>query len=477
MLTYQNAISSRKPFSRTIWGRVHTILFVCVLLCGTLAASALAKSNSANPFPHYPVIEDNIRFWHDIYSRYTRRQGVLHDRDNLAVVYTIVDLVDWHSPGAGKINRTLIKLARQRYQSMLEELASGKKPRSKTEQHLAAVCKKNNLSFHAARDQIRLQLGQQDSFRQGYIRSGAYIEKIKKIFRSYNLPLELAYLPHVESSFNPEAHSKAGAAGLWQFTKGTGREYMKINQELDERYDVLLATHAAARLLKKNYAQLGSWPLALTAYNYGRAGMVRAQRAHGDYENIYKNHESKLFGFASRNFYPEFLAALQVVSSLEKDKTLIKNQPVAVVDVRLQGYASFQDISHYFRISKKDLALLNPALRSPVLKGRQYIPKDYLLHLPPSKRLRQLIADFPSRLYYRQQRRDKMHTVKKGETAGHIAKKYKIPLQQLIAANNLNKKANVRIGQKLKIPIRGVKVDATPGKIITLEGGYKKKPR
>ena len=149
-----------------------------------------------------------------------------------------------------------------------------------------------------------------DRFREGLIRSGAYVDQIKEIFRSYGLPSDLAYLPHVESSFNPKAYSKFGAAGLWQFMRSTGKRFLEIDYTLDERRDPIRASHAAARLLKENYKALGTWPMAITAYNHGLAGMMRATRSKGNYEAIFKQYRSRLFKFASRNFYSEFLAAV-----------------------------------------------------------------------------------------------------------------------------------------------------------------------
>ena len=137
--------------------------------------------------------------------------------------------------------------------------------------------------------------------------------------RKYNLPEELSVLPHVESSFQLRAYSSAGAAGIWQFTRGTGRLFMRVGYDVDERRDPILATYGAAKLLKKNYEVVGSWPLAITAYNHGLRGMQRAKKRHGtNIVKIIENYRSRTFGFASRNFYPEFLAALHVVKNQNK---------------------------------------------------------------------------------------------------------------------------------------------------------------
>ena len=366
---------------------------ICLLLLAALI-TPVVEAEAAAQFPLYPVIKPNVEFWEKVYGTYTSRQGILHDKNNLDIIYTVVDLVDWGTPGAAKINKQLIKLGRQRYKKMLSELARGIRPRTREEKRIVQLFKRSNrYSFRKARHNIRLQVGQKDRFLAGVIRSGAYLPSIKRIFRSRGLPLELAYLPHVESSFNPKAYSKAGAAGLWQFTRSTGRNFMVINNEVDERLDVYLSTLAAAKFLKENYRQLNSWPLALTAYNYGRAGMVRAQQQYGSYEKIFRAHNTGLFKFASRNFYSEFLAALRVARRMEKSSSLITDRPWASVTVRLKGYAAARDLRKYFGVSQQDFARFNPALLPPVLDGKKFIPKGYLLRLPATKAVKKATDD------------------------------------------------------------------------------------
>lgn len=289
--------------------------------------------------------------------------------------------------------------------------------------------------------------------------------------RSRNLPVELAYLPHVESSFNLNAHSKAAAVGLWQFTRHTGREFMTINELVDERFDVYLSSMVAARFLKENYRQLGSWPLALTAYNYGRAGMVRAQKRWETYPRIIKHHETGIFKFASKNFYSEFIAAVRVARRLENERSLVKDRPWINVTFRLRDYASATELSDYFGIPDEDFERLNPALRDSVLEGRKYIPTGTLVRLPATKRIRKQIKTIPSRLLYAQQIRDKEYRVRKGDTAIKIARKYKVSLKELILANNLGKKARIRLGEKIKIPTPAFvkKQPASHAKVVTLE--------
>jgi hypothetical protein len=146
------------------------------------------------------------------------------------------------------------------------------------------------------------------------VRAQLYIPRIQEVFHSFGLPLELALLPTVESGFRRFARSKCGAMGLWQFTRSTGKEYMTVNGWRDDRLDPSRATEAAAQLLLHNHELLGSWPLAITAYNYGTGGMMQAVEATGggDYCEILRRWDGAHFGFASKNYYSEFLAALQV---------------------------------------------------------------------------------------------------------------------------------------------------------------------
>jgi membrane-bound lytic murein transglycosylase D len=155
-----------------------------------------------------------------------------------------------------------------------------------------------------------------ERFEEGLLRSRYYRSTMERIFRTAGLPPELVTLAEIESGFQSRAKSGAGAVGIWQFTRGTGREYMRISRYHDDRLNPTTETEAAAQLLRSNYETLGNWPLAITAYNYGTGGMeTAASEYHSDYEKIVRSYSGSRFGFASRNYYPEFLAALQVHQS------------------------------------------------------------------------------------------------------------------------------------------------------------------
>jgi membrane-bound lytic murein transglycosylase D len=361
------------------------------------ASSTVTEFN----FPVYALMVPNVNFWEKIYGTYSESQGVLHDKSDLSLVYAVINLAAKDTPGAAKINEKLGELARFRYGGLLRKFAEGGMPQTAEELRIYSLFKqKTPVAFAAAAENIRVQTGLKNRFQEGVVRSGAYMPAIKRIMRMHDLPLELAYLPHVESSFNPGAHSKAAAVGLWQFTRYTGKEFMRVNELVDERFDLYIATDAAARFLKENYRQLGSWPLALTAYNHGRGGMLRAKKQWGSYPAIFANHSGNSFGFASKNFYSEFIAALRVARRLESDQNLLRERPLISASVRLKGYASAPELRQYFGVSETEFNRLNPALLQPLLEGKKYIPNEVIIHLPATHFIRERIRTMPGTLLY-----------------------------------------------------------------------------
>ena len=168
-------------------------------------------------------------------------------------------------------------------------------------------------------NRIHLQRGIKERFRAGVIRSGRYLLYFEEVLENEGVPSILALLPLVESSYENAAYSRAGTAGIWQFTRATGRLYMRVARGRDDRLNPAIATRAAAKLLRGNYEQVQSWPLAITAYNHGRAGMQRARRLHGsDMAEIIRKYRGRTFKYASKNFYPEFLAAVRVYQDYER---------------------------------------------------------------------------------------------------------------------------------------------------------------
>jgi len=412
----------------------------------------------SDTFPVPSVIQPNVSFWTKIYTEYSSNHGVIHDSRMLDLIYGVIELVDPDHFGGRKTNKNRIKKAKKKYKAILAKLMRGEAPAGPVEQQVAEIFGPDTkpAEFRAAMRNIRCQTGQKDRFRAGLIRSGAYIDEIKRIFRSQGLPEDLAYLPHVESSFNPKAYSKFGAAGMWQFTRSTGKHYMKVGYTIDERRDPIISSHAAAKLLRHNYRKLHNWPLALTAYNHGVTGILRAQRKKGSYERIFTEYRSRIFKFASRNFYSEFLAAREAAKNSHQYFGNLKlDSPVKSREVVLTGYVSLPQMARHLNLEIAELRELNPALRHPVFRGQKYVPKGYRLRLPHrnDEDWGILIAKLEDKFYKHHQKKSSIYMVQRGDTAGDIARIHGVKLADLIAANDLNSRATIYVNQNLRIPL------------------------
>jgi membrane-bound lytic murein transglycosylase D len=266
-----------------------------------------------------------VEFWKRVFAVYGTDHGVVHDSENLAVIYGVEGLGSRADSGRDRERKRAQKAILARYQRALERFANGQADTSRLfgddlRVWTALGRTTDRLRYRRALETLRLQVGQRDRFERGLVASEPYLEEIRGILRSHGVSDSLAVLPFIESAFNVRAYSKAGAAGLWQITRPAGRRFLKINRRVDERRDPLKSTGAAARILKENHAFLGTWPLAITAYNHGPGGVARAVKTLGtrDIATIIQRYRGRRFGFASRNFYPEFLAALDVIHNRQK---------------------------------------------------------------------------------------------------------------------------------------------------------------
>jgi len=433
------------------------IFAITLLILFIFSGTCLADLGGSHYFPVPDSLKDNTAFWKKIYTQVSLKEGLFHDAEYPGIIYEKVSignmsgrkLYRYCKKRRNEIKRKLKRINRLSYNRLTDD-----------EKRIVYLFKKHATSsaLKRAAKRIRFQRGQKERFKKGLERSGRYMSEIISILKQYNLPLELACLPHVESSFNPEARSKAGAVGLWQFMPSTGRLFLKINSIIDERRDPILSTIAAAKLLKSNYEKLHSWPLAITAYNHGLQGMVKAVKRTGtrDIGTIIDQHKSRTFKFASKNFYSCFLVTIE----LNRDYKSYYNNvqfypPLKRNRVVVSHYIQPKVISQYLGISLKTLKKYNPSFKSNIFKWGRTVPKNYSIFIPSNvsnSEAKKRIASIPSQ-FKTNKPQVATYRVKKGDYLGKIAKKTGVSTKQIVRANRIKSHQTIYPGQVLVIPL------------------------
>jgi len=222
-----------------------------------------------------------------------------------------------------------------------------------------------------------------------------------------------------------------------------------------------LATIAAAKLLRDNYARLESWPLAITAYNHGVAGMARAVRKTGtrDLGVIAREYRGRTFGFASRNFYTEFLAAWRIHQNPTRYfGRLQPAAPLAYDILETDAYYSVASLTQALDVDEETLHDHNLALLPAVWNGAKLVPKGYKLQIPRhalEQPVSSILAQIPDSERLARQKRDRFHKVRRGDTISIIARRYHTTQSELVHLNNLRSRHRIRVGQVLRLPSDG----------------------
>jgi membrane-bound lytic murein transglycosylase D len=369
-----------------------TILSLSLLLtlpgCTTLGTTA--DFDSTKEFPIPASLAPNLEFWTKVFAEWSRGQVAVHDDRYLGLVYQVASL-----PGPVQASYTprqrdfvdhLKASWRARLQQLSRKLASkaalSAEERALRDKILAAG---GSAALIDPADRIRSQRGLRERFHRGLEISGRYDQAFRAIFRRHGVPEDLAYLPHVESSFQLNARSSAGATGVWQFIRSTARLYMTVNNQIDERLDPIIAAEGAARYLAEAHQKLGSWPLAITSYNHGVAGMGKARALHGDdIGRIVTHYRGRYFGFASRNFYAEFLAVRHVARHANRyfPEGVRYEAPIAHRQQRLTRAMTLSEIAREYNTTTHALIRANPAWLSPIRDGRVPVPAGSRIWLP-----------------------------------------------------------------------------------------------
>jgi membrane-bound lytic murein transglycosylase D len=429
-----------------------------ILVLASFSNSFAAGTEQPDPFAQPAELEQDVRFWIRVYTEVTTDQGLLHDDWNLGLVYEVLRFDPAASPSQ---RERRVAEAKTRYAALLRRFASGSMDTlSAHEQRILHTFgdKATPADFRDAIERIRFQLGQADRFHEGLIRAAVWEKEIARTLAQHGVPPEIAALPHVESSFNLAAYSKVGAAGLWQFMPGTAKRFMRVDSVVDERLDPYSATEAAANLMLYNYHLLGTWPLAVTAYNHGPGGLRRAQDELGtsDISVIVKRFQGATFGFASRNFYVAFLAALEVDRNADKYFGPITRLPdTDSTPVEVPDYVPVAALAKAFKVDLGALRVLNPALRPPIWNGSRWVPRGYALRLPGTPPPAEIAAAWdrlPPAQRYVAQRNDGSHKIRRNETLAGIAAASGVSLNRLLAANGWTADHAATKGETVRIP-------------------------
>jgi membrane-bound lytic murein transglycosylase D len=287
----------------------------------------LQKSYSSSTYPGVfqkpGKLDPAVEFWCKTYTVWHRSEVAFHDDRYMDIIYEVMLLPGNVDESLTTEQKEMVRKRREFWKFHLAALESKVRYNvqlNAIDKQLIAKLKSNgrqlNKVLNGASERVRSQRGTRERFKQGLDISRRYDKQFRKIFHDAGLPEDLAYLPHVESSFQPSAKSSAGAVGMWQFTKGAAKTYMPAGDRIDQRLDPFASATGAARYLTHAYKKLGDWPSAITSYNHGIGGMKRAQNTVGhDFVSIVDTYDGPAFGFASRNYYAQFLAACKIASN------------------------------------------------------------------------------------------------------------------------------------------------------------------
>jgi membrane-bound lytic murein transglycosylase D len=354
------------------------------------------KSRISDQFKIPKGLRNSVEFWFRIYTQYSSYQIVFYDKDNPSKIYYVQD--DRAQLRRGLTPITLAINSENKTKSIRAEINKAfdilvSKPRHKFKQGtvgyniVKAWGRTPNISWKKLRARVRFQRGQRDFVLAGIQRAQPFNAAIDDVFSYYGLPTELTRIALLESSFQIHAHSKADAVGVWQFLEPSGREYLTIDKTkgIDERLSPIKAAHAAAKMFKRNIRLLNDYALAVIAYNHGPRNLLRIKKKYGAY-NISKlldaNNQESPLGYASRNYYAEFLAILH--ASLYADE-LYGLQNIQTVFhtkiVTLTKNQNFYEISSAYNVNLHDLKVFNP----DVFTLDETLPKGWRVVIPYKK--------------------------------------------------------------------------------------------
>ncbi len=433
-------------------------------------------------------LERAVAFWVKVYTEYQSNQGIIHDLDNLNVVYEKVDF-DFINKNdtfterqKAKAREHLLEERKKQILASLKKIASGSPDDVLTDadKDVRALWEKEGgmaaLKEAAEMGRLRFQLGQSDRIKEAIYLSGRYLPMMEKTFKEESLPIQLTRLVFVESSFNIMARSKVGASGLWQIMPSAARGRLRMNRVVDLRNHPKEATELAAKMLKFNYQMLGAWPLAITGYNHGPYGVKRLVERNKtrDLGELIETGEGRRFGFASRNFFASFLAVLEVEGkAAEYFPGLKRAAPLKFEELKLKKPIYFSDLVKAFDGDRELAQLYNPHLQRLAYLDKVALDSKSRVVIPEhiSSDVVKTLADIepredkvppeikkapkPSRSRHvdsRESEDSKTYRVIKGDTLYRISRQFGVSIRSILSLNDLKGPRNIKAGQILQLP-------------------------
>lgn len=312
--------------------------------------------------------------------------------------------------------------------------------------------------------------------------SNYYFPLFERVLEAHDMPLELKYMAIIESALNPNALSRVGASGLWQFMYYTGKRYgLDVTSYVDERRDPVKATEAAAVFLRDLYNMYGDWHLAIAAYNCGPGNVNRAiarSGGHKDFWKIYYNLPKE-----TRGYVPAFIAAAYAMNYAQEHNIYAsESEAIQPTDtVMIYQPLHFNQVTSVIGVQTDLIRQLNPQYKHdvvPAIEGKTYslvLPvdatfafaahedsvyaRDRMKYFPDNKIVK--ITDSRGAMYAGRTPDGKaklIYTVRSGDVPGSIARRFGVRVNDLVYWNNI-RRGMIRIGQKLVIYVPKNKSD------------------
>lgn len=345
----------------------------------------LADENAKERALHLPKasaqLDRRIRFWTAVWGKHPKHVYVFADRRRPSLMHSVIDCRDLFRPGANPA------AAERRCDSRL--IAEKKKivkalykRRNRPTRAVRAAFGKDRSLIRTAHRNVFVVEGKADALQEAIGRAAEHLDQLEKIFATVGVPPELTRLSFVESLFQPQVISHAGAAGAFQFVAATGKQWLMIDvdADVDERLDPERSGWASAHYLKRLHGRFDDWGLALTAYNTGPTRMRRLVKRHNtrDIGALADMQTEKGFGFDGQNYYAQLAAVVRITEALEPLEV-----PLSRHIVKIPAPLPIEEIARCTETSGADIAKLNPALGAAILEGKKPVPTGYHLNLPP----------------------------------------------------------------------------------------------